>query len=67
VKTAKNAGKPSMPNKKKDETFISDEIGKKIEKLLPFRHRIKKRSVEIRFADPEELEDFLSFLSDRKE
>jgi len=39
---------------------------KRLKKILPFRFRTKKKSLEIRFDSPEELESFLDFLTERK-
>jgi len=63
----KGAGKgTSVKGGEGEHVVIPAETRETIGRLLPFEHRIRKRSVEIRFGSEGELEKFLAFLRDRK-
>jgi len=65
---AKRNKEESVPKKKSAEPPIlfDKPMRKKLDKLLPFDFKTKKRSLEIRFDSPQELKKFLDFLSERK-
>ena len=44
-------------------TNLTKEYAKEIDTLLPFTHKLKAKSIEISFADEEELKNFLTFLN----
>ena len=46
--------------------IFDGERSRKLGELLPFSHRVKRKSLEIVFSDSEELDRFLDFLSERK-
>ena len=61
VKGYKN-NTPSHNIKIKDDSFI-EKYENDLKTLLPFRHRIKAKSIEIQFKDKKDIEEFLALLA----
>jgi len=64
-RTKKDKAAPKSRSDSGSELF-GKSVLKRLKKTLPFRFRTKKKSLEIRFDSPEELESFLDFLTERK-
>ena len=46
--------------------LLSGDDKKRLDELLPFTHKIKKKSIEIYFKDKEEFEKLLAFLQTKE-
>lgn len=60
VKNYKNNHEKKL--KPQTKTALMDDYRSEISSVLPFRHKIKSKSVEISFSSAEEIENFLSIL-----
>jgi len=59
-------GADATPNKpSKTERSLLAGYAEQIDETLPFKHKIKKKSIEIHFENAQEIENFLSFLKNR--
>ncbi len=66
IKRNKEVQRPAVEkNQTTPHSLIDLESLRRLEELLPFRFKAKKRSVEISFSSEEELQRFLNFLSER--
>ncbi len=66
IKRNKEVQRPAEEkNQRTPHSLIDLESLRRLEELLPFRFKAKKRSVEITFLSEEELQRFLNFLSER--
>ncbi|WP_456457719.1 ParB/RepB/Spo0J family partition protein [Nitratifractor sp.] len=66
IKRNKELQRPAEEKNRKNPHSLFDlESIRRLEELLPFRFKAKKRSVEITFLSEEELQRFLNFLSER--
>ncbi len=54
-------GKPTSPKTSGEEKLL-EKYREKISRSLPFKHKIKAKSVEISFSDEKDIEYFLAFL-----
>jgi len=65
---AKRNKNGSVSKKKtlREPEFFDEATKERLSNVLPFDHRCKRRSIEIRFDSPQELKNFLDFLSERK-
>ena len=66
AKRTKEGAMPELKGKDEEKELFDKSLLKRLESLLPFRYRTKKKSLEIRFDSEEELESFLDFLTERK-
>ena len=54
-------GKPTSPKTSGEEKLL-EKYREEISRSLPFKHKIKAKSVEISFSDEKDIENFLAFL-----
>ncbi len=53
---------PQKTTQTKPQNLLTQEHQKMLKELLPFRHKVKSKSIEITFKDEKELQNFLTFL-----
>jgi len=58
----KYKGNLSTPSHKTDTTHFLEKYKKALEEVLPFNHKIKAKSIEIRLTNEKDIKNFLTFL-----